>query len=63
VDVLEVDPGSEIAHIRLGIVEAGSSRVRYIGLDDIVSMVNIGDNLQIINDWLYWHNFDLLPEE
>jgi len=45
----------------LGTSEKGSERIQYVIPDDIVRIDTSPENLEIINDWLYWHNFDLLP--
>lgn len=61
---VEVDPESETgAPLRLGISEKGSRRVQYISPEAIVSLDTSPENVQIINDWLYWHNHKLLPGE
>lgn len=63
VQIMEVDPRSETGKsLRLGIVESGGERVSFISPDDIVRMKTTPENLEIINDWLYWHDKDLLPE-
>lgn len=62
VKIVEVDPKSENGRaLRLGIVEGKSERIQYISPEEIASLDTSDENLQIINDWLYWHNFDLLP--
>lgn len=61
VQIVEVDPRSETGKaIRLGVTEEDSERVSYISTDDIVRLETTPENLEIINDWLYWHDFDLL---
>ncbi len=47
--------------IRLGIVEGKSERIQTISPEEIKSIDTSPENLEIINDWLYWHDFDLLP--
>lgn len=62
VQIVEVDPKSEEAPpVRLGIAEKGSGRVQYLSPEEIVRLDTSPDNLKIINDWLYWHDFELLP--
>ncbi len=51
----------EGGRIRLGIVEQGNERVQYVSPEAIVSVATSPENLDIINDWLYWPNFELLP--
>jgi hypothetical protein len=63
VQIVEVDKRSEEERpIKLGIVESGSQRVQFISPEDIVSAKTSEENLQILNDWLYWHDHNLLPE-
>lgn len=63
VQIIEVDPKSETGRaIRLGITEAGSERVHYISPEAIIRLDTTPENLEIINDWLYWHDFHLLSE-
>lgn len=31
-----------------------------ISPEDIVNVKTTEENLEILNDWLYWHNFELL---
>ncbi len=59
--IVGVDPKSEQGRsLRLSIVEGGSQRVQYISPEDVVSMDTTPGNLLIINDWLYWHNHEML---
>ena len=61
--IVDVDSKSERGSaIRLGIVEPGNERVQYISPEDIVRLDTTPENLEIINDWLYWHDFELLPD-
>ena len=61
VQIVSVDPKSEQGNaIRLGITEGDSERVQYISPERFVSIQTSEANLDIINDWLYWHDFDLL---
>ena len=59
--IVALDPKSEQSNpIRLGISEPGSERVQYISPVDIASMDTSPENAEIINDWLYWHNHEML---
>ncbi len=61
VNIVEVDPKSEEGQaIRLGVTEDKRERVQYISPEHIVSMKTRKGNLEILNDWLYWHNHKLL---
>lgn len=61
VKIMEIDPKSENGKsLRLGIVEGSDQRVHYISPEEIVSLNSSESNAQIINDWLYWHNFNLI---
>jgi hypothetical protein len=63
VEIVEVDPKSEEGHpIRLGITEKGQKRVQYISPEMITHLNTSTANTIIINDWLYWNRFKLLPE-
>jgi hypothetical protein len=61
VELVEVDPKSEDGYpIKIGIVEPNSKRVQYISPEHIKSINTTPENLEIINDWLYWNDYDLL---
>ncbi|MBL7817499.1 MAG: hypothetical protein JNL70_21010 [Saprospiraceae bacterium] len=61
VKIVEVDPKSEDSlTLRLGITEGKSDRVQYISPEDIVSINTTEENLEILNDWLYWNGHPLL---
>lgn len=61
VQIVSVDPKSEEGNaVRLGITEGDSERVQYISPERFVSIQTNEANLDIINDWLYWHDFELL---
>ncbi|MBV6443387.1 MAG: hypothetical protein EPGJADBJ_05126 [Saprospiraceae bacterium] len=61
VQIVELDTRSETGKaIRLGVVERGSERVHYISPGDIARLETSPENLEIINDWIYWHDFDLV---
>jgi hypothetical protein len=61
VEVVEMDPEAENGGtLRMGITEPGQKRVQYIPLSDFVKADTTDDNLQALNDWLYWHDFELL---
>jgi hypothetical protein len=40
--------------------EGKSDRVQYISPEDIVSIQTTAENLEILNDWLYWPNGDIV---
>ncbi len=59
--IVEVDPKSEDSlTLRLGMTEGKSVRVQYISPEYIVSINTSEGNLEILNDWLYWHGHPLL---
>ena len=61
VKIVEVDPKSETSlTLRLGITEGKSDRAQYISPEDIVSINTSEENLEILNDWLYWNGHPLL---
>jgi hypothetical protein len=61
VDVVELDPRAEQGKaLRFGIVEKGSNRIQYIYPNEIVKVISSEENLEIINDWLFWSNYNLL---
>ena len=61
VKIIEIDPKSEEGRaIRLGITEGTSQRVQYISPEMLESVDTSDENLEILNDWLYWHNHKLL---
>ncbi len=61
VQIVEVDPKSEDSlTLRLGITEGKSDRIQYISPKEIVSINTSDENLEILNDWLYWHEHPLL---
>ncbi len=61
VQIVEVDPKSETSlTLRLGMTERISDLVQYISPEDIVSINTSDENLEILNDWLYWHGHTLL---
>ncbi len=61
VQIVEVDKRSEQEQpIRLGIIEPGSTRLQFIPPSDIISTKTTHQNLETLNDWLYWHNFNLI---
>ncbi len=64
VEIIEIESGCEnAAKLKVGIVEKGSKRVQFIDIQSITNIQTSPANLEIINDWLYWHNFDLLQEQ
>ena len=61
VEIVEVDKRSETnLTLLLGMVEEDSERVQYISPGDMVHADTTEENLQVLNDWLYWFNRDLL---
>lgn len=61
VKIVEIDPKSETSlTLRLGMTEGKSDRVQYISPEDIVSINTSEENLEILNDWLYWSGHPLL---
>jgi hypothetical protein len=61
VQIVEVDPKSETSlTLRLGITEGKNDRVQYISPEDIISVKTSEENLEILNDWLYWNGHSLL---
>lgn len=61
VKIVEIDPKSETSlTLRLGIAESGGDRVQYISPDDIISAETSAENLEVLNDWLYWSGHPLL---
>lgn len=61
VQVVEIDSRSEQGRsLKIGIVEAGSERVQFISPADLVAANTTAENLQILNDWRYNENMELL---
>ncbi|MDZ7876790.1 MAG: calcium-binding protein [Saprospiraceae bacterium] len=61
VEIVEVDANeSRDLSIRLGIVEKGNQPVQYVSPETITQIDSTANNLEILNDWLYWHDFPLL---
>jgi Calcium binding len=61
VKIVEIDPESETSlTLRLCMTEGKSDRVQYISPEDIVSIQTTEENLEILNDWLYWHGHPML---
>ena len=59
--IVDIDPKSERGNaIRLGITEGDSQRVQYVSPEDLASIDTSDENTEIINDWLYWHNCEML---
>lgn len=59
--VLGIDPKSaEGSAFRLGIVEPSNSRVQYISPKALAAVNTSPENLQVLNDWLYWQNCEML---
>ena len=58
-----VDVESEFSvseYLRIGITEEGSDRIQFISPEQLVSVTTSDENRQIMNDWLYWHEFNLI---
>ena len=61
VKIMKIDPKSEEGNpIRIGVTENGSRQISFISLEDLSRVETSDENLDIINDWLYWHDFELL---
>jgi hypothetical protein len=61
VKIVEIDPESETSlTLRLGMTEGKSDRVQYISPADIVRIQTTEENLEVLNDWLYWSGHPLL---
>jgi hypothetical protein len=61
VKIVKIDVESEKGKpMRIGVMENGGRQITYISLEYIIRIEESDDNIDIINDWLYWHNFDLL---
>jgi hypothetical protein len=60
VKIVELKSGNEDRPLKLGIVEGTSERVQYISPEAIISVKTTDENLEVLNDWLYWRDFPLL---
>ncbi len=62
VKIVGLDPQSEAGQhpMRIGVVENGGRQVTYISPEYIIRIEEADENIEILNDWLYWHNFELL---
>jgi hypothetical protein len=61
VKISGLDPKSAQGQpVKIGVVENGSRVVNYISPENIARLEAEDENLEIINDWLYWHDFELL---
>jgi hypothetical protein len=61
VKIVEIDPESETSlTLRFGMTEGKSDRVQYISPADIVRIQTTEENLEVLNDWLYWSGHPLL---
>lgn len=59
--IVEIDPDfTKTDALKVGIVEHNSKRVQFISPAQITAFNTSIDNKDIINDWLYWHDFELL---
>ena len=59
VKIVEVEK-KEDKRIRLGITEGSSQRLQFISPETIVSVKTSDENLEVLNDWLYWNRLPLL---
>jgi Calcium binding len=57
---VETDDITNSEKLRLGVMEEGSDRVQFISPQHLISIDTTTENSQIINDWLYWHDFNLI---
>ncbi len=64
VKITKIDPDSESGNIfKIGVIENGARQITYISLDYLIRIEDADQNIEsieMINDWLYWHNFELL---
>jgi hypothetical protein len=60
VKIVELKSGNEDKPLKLGIVEGESERVQHISPEAIVQVKTTDENLEILNDWLYWRDLPLL---
>lgn len=59
--IVGIDPKSEKGNpTRMGVVENGSRLVNYISPEYLERIETSDENIEIINDWLYWNDFELL---
>ena len=59
--IVEIDHNfTKTDALKVGIVEHNSKRVQFISPSQITAFNTSIENKDIINDWLYWHDFDLL---
>ncbi len=61
VKIVKIDPDSEKGNIfKVGVMESTGRQITFISLDYLIRIEESDDNVELINDWLYWHNFELL---
>jgi AAA+ ATPase superfamily predicted ATPase len=61
VKIVKIDPDSEKGRpFRIGVMENGGRVISYISPEYLIRIEESPENVEIINDWLYWHDFELL---
>ena len=61
IKIVKVDPDSEKGRpFRLGVMENGGRQITYISPEYLIRIEESDENVEMINDWLYWHDFELL---
>ena len=61
VKIVGLDSKSETGQpMRIGVIENGGRQVTYISPEYLIRIEEAEDNIEILNDWLYWHDFELL---
>jgi hypothetical protein len=61
VKIVGLDSKSETGQpMRIGVIENGGRQTVYISPEYILRIEEADNSVEIINDWLYWHNFELL---
>jgi hypothetical protein len=61
VKIVKIDPDSESGRpLRIGVMENGGRVISYISPEYLIRIEESPENMDIINDWLYWHDFELL---
>ncbi len=61
IKIVGIDPKAENgSKIRIGVIVNGTRELIHISPEYLDRIETSDENLDIINDWLYWHDFDLL---
>jgi hypothetical protein len=61
VKIVKIDPDSGKGKpLRIGVVENGGRVISFISPEYLIRIEESPESTDIINDWLYWHNFELL---